>query len=107
MTYQNNNFIVINVEYELEEKKISFIAIVICVWTLVQRIHIFVWKIHSKLPMCFDELFDSTKSIMKMKCGHTIHVECYNDLLKEGTFSSLRCPLCSKSSSDWTTFSEI
>lgn len=53
-------------------------------------------------PMCFDELFDSTKSIMKMRCGHTIHVECYNDLLKEGTFSSLRCPLCSKSSSDWT-----
>jgi hypothetical protein len=44
-------------------------------------------------PICGDYLFTSPKKVVFMKCGHSIHKNCFDELLK----SSYKCPLCSKS----------
>ncbi|PWA64538.1 E3 ubiquitin-protein ligase MIEL1 [Artemisia annua] len=44
-------------------------------------------------PICYEYLFDSLKDTTVMKCGHTMHSECYNEMIKRSSFS---CPICSK-----------
>ncbi|GJU79825.1 putative reverse transcriptase domain-containing protein [Tanacetum coccineum] len=44
--------------------------------------------------ICRSYLFDSLKDTTVMKCGHTMHSECCNEMLKRSNFS---CPICSKS----------
>ena len=51
-------------------------------------------------PICFDPLFDSIKQVISMKCGHTIHYECFKDLLNTNTLSGVRCPICNKTTID-------
>ncbi|PWA91599.1 UDP-xylose synthase 4 [Artemisia annua] len=48
-------------------------------------------------PICYEYLFDSLKDTTVMKCGHTMHSECCNEMLKRSSFS---CPICSKSVMD-------
>uniref|UniRef100_A0A803MSU0 Uncharacterized protein n=1 Tax=Chenopodium quinoa TaxID=63459 RepID=A0A803MSU0_CHEQI len=48
-------------------------------------------------PICYEYLFDSTKGTLVMRCGHTIHMGCYEEMLNQQQY---RCPLCSKSSMD-------
>ncbi|XP_047981793.1 E3 ubiquitin-protein ligase MIEL1-like [Salvia hispanica] len=48
-------------------------------------------------PICFEYLFDSLKDVTVMKCGHTMHSECYHELIKRDRFC---CPICSKSIMD-------
>lgn len=31
-------------------------------------------------PVCFEFLFDSVKQISVLRCGHTIHADCLNEL---------------------------
>ncbi|GER37506.1 RING/U-box superfamily protein [Striga asiatica] len=54
-------------------------------------------------PDMFDRhdgyLFDSLKDITVMKCGHTMHCECYYELIKREKYC---CPICSKSIMDMT-----
>lgn len=45
-------------------------------------------------PICYEYLFDSLKDTNVMKCGHTMHVECYNEMIKRDKFC---CPICSRS----------
>ncbi|WZY75124.1 hypothetical protein YC2023_021508 [Brassica napus] len=33
-------------------------------------------------PICYEYLFDSLKETTVMKCGHTMHSECYHEMLK-------------------------
>ncbi|KAG6428108.1 hypothetical protein SASPL_112357 [Salvia splendens] len=33
-------------------------------------------------PICYEYLFDSLKDVTVMKCGHTMHSECYDELIK-------------------------
>ena len=44
-------------------------------------------------PVCCVELFDSVIQCRKMKCGHWIHVECFNAHIEHNN----KCPICSKS----------
>lgn len=67
-----------------------------CLALSTKETHICIPNSLQNCPLCFDDLFDSTKEITKLRCGHTIHVECLNEILKEGSFNSLKCPLCSK-----------
>ncbi|KAL0823723.1 hypothetical protein Bca101_047400 [Brassica carinata] len=39
-------------------------------------------------------LFDSLKEATVMKCGHTMHCDCYHEMLKRDKFC---CPICSRS----------
>ncbi|GAB1313302.1 RING finger and CHY zinc finger domain-containing protein 1 [Madurella fahalii] len=44
-------------------------------------------------PICGDYLFNSTRPVVAMPCGHSIHRHCFQEHMK----TSYRCPLCSKS----------
>lgn len=44
-------------------------------------------------PICGDYLFSSTKSVVFMRCGHSIHQTCYDSHRQV----SYRCPICAKS----------
>ncbi|KAF3907269.1 hypothetical protein ABW20_dc0107743 [Dactylellina cionopaga] len=44
-------------------------------------------------PICGEYLFTSVNTVVFMICGHSIHLDCYNEHLK----SSYRCPTCAKS----------
>ncbi|XP_024960987.1 E3 ubiquitin-protein ligase MIEL1-like isoform X1 [Cynara cardunculus var. scolymus] len=48
-------------------------------------------------PICYEYLFDSLKDTNVMKCGHTMHRECFQEMVKRQKFS---CPICSKSVMD-------
>ncbi|KAL6842331.1 hypothetical protein ACP4OV_027758 [Aristida adscensionis] len=54
---------------------------------------------HHNCPVCFEYLFDSTKDISVLLCGHTIHMECANELRAHYLFV---CPVCSKTCCDMT-----
>ncbi|XP_042516820.1 E3 ubiquitin-protein ligase MIEL1-like isoform X4 [Macadamia integrifolia] len=45
-------------------------------------------------PICYEYLFDSLKETTVMKCGHTMHMECYCEMMKHDQYC---CPICSKS----------
>ncbi|PNY14311.1 RING finger and CHY zinc finger domain-containing protein 1-like [Trifolium pratense] len=45
-------------------------------------------------PICYEYLFDSLKDTTVMKCGHTMHCECYHEMVKRDKYC---CPICSKS----------
>ncbi|XWS14024.1 hypothetical protein CRYUN_Cryun36dG0088500 [Craigia yunnanensis] len=45
-------------------------------------------------PICYEYLFDSLKDTTVMKCGHTMHGECYYEMIKRDKYC---CPICSKS----------
>lgn len=48
----------------------------------------------SYCPICYEFLFESLKSTMIMKCGHTMHMDCYREMVHQNQY---RCPICSKS----------
>uniref|UniRef100_A0A0D9XKA6 CHY-type domain-containing protein n=1 Tax=Leersia perrieri TaxID=77586 RepID=A0A0D9XKA6_9ORYZ len=52
---------------------------------------------HHNCPVCFEYLFDSTKDISVLQCGHTIHLECLNEMRAHHHFA---CPVCSRSACD-------
>ncbi|TXG71784.1 hypothetical protein EZV62_000363 [Acer yangbiense] len=43
-------------------------------------------------PICYEYLFDSLKDTTVMKCGHTMHYECYHEMIEHDN-----CRICSKS----------
>ncbi|GME70834.1 unnamed protein product [[Candida] boidinii] len=47
---------------------------------------------HANCPICDEYMFNSTKTVVFMNCGHPIHEICYNEFTKH----SYRCPLCSR-----------
>lgn len=51
-------------------------------------------------PICYEYLFDSLKDTTVMKCGHTIHYECFSELIKREKYC---CPICSKSTIDMSS----
>ncbi|KAG9449526.1 hypothetical protein H6P81_009491 [Aristolochia fimbriata] len=52
---------------------------------------------HHDCPVCFEYLFDSTKDISVLHCGHTLHLDCLKEMESHFQFS---CPVCSKSICD-------
>ncbi|XP_020259997.1 E3 ubiquitin-protein ligase MIEL1-like [Asparagus officinalis] len=55
---------------------------------------------HHNCPICFEFLFDSTRDISVLPCGHTIHLECLREMEQHFLLS---CPLCSKSICDMSS----
>ena len=54
-------------------------------------------SMHSNCPVCFEFLFDSIRPISVMRCGHTIHEHCFQQLFAHHQYT---CPTCSKSVCD-------
>ncbi|KAK9984032.1 hypothetical protein SO802_033557 [Lithocarpus litseifolius] len=44
-------------------------------------------------PVCYEYLFDSIKGTTIMKCGHTMHMDCFHEMAEQNQY---RCPICSK-----------
>jgi hypothetical protein len=44
-------------------------------------------------PICGEYLFSSQESVVFMKCGHSIHRKCHDELMK----TTYKCPICSQS----------
>lgn len=61
-------------------------------------------SMRSHCPICFEYLFESVKSTTIMKCGHTMHVECYIEMANQNQY---RCPICSKSMIDMSRSWEL
>ena len=49
-------------------------------------------KSRSDCPVCLENLFYSRRNILQLKCGHTIHGDCFEEYCKK----DYRCPLCKK-----------
>uniref|UniRef100_A0A803NBK9 Uncharacterized protein n=1 Tax=Chenopodium quinoa TaxID=63459 RepID=A0A803NBK9_CHEQI len=45
-------------------------------------------------PICYEYLFDSLKNTTVLTCGHTMHSDCCQEMLKRDKYC---CPICSKS----------
>ncbi|XP_020538227.1 E3 ubiquitin-protein ligase RZFP34 isoform X2 [Jatropha curcas] len=52
---------------------------------------------HHNCPVCFEFLFDTTKDIAVLSCGHTIHLECVKEMERHFQYA---CPVCLKSYCD-------
>ncbi|RWR79957.1 zinc finger protein [Cinnamomum micranthum f. kanehirae] len=55
---------------------------------------------HHNCPVCFEYLFDSMKDISVLKCGHTMHLDCLQEMTNHFQFS---CPVCSRSVCDMSS----
>ncbi|XP_057964814.1 E3 ubiquitin-protein ligase MIEL1 isoform X1 [Malania oleifera] len=55
-------------------------------------------------PICYEYLFDSVKGTVIMACGHTMHMECHDEMRSQNQY---RCPRCSKSVFDMSRTWEI
>ena len=55
-------------------------------------------------PICNENLFNSTKSLSLLNCGHYIHTECMQNCLKSNNY---QCPLCKKSMIDMKNYWEV
>ncbi|KAL0647202.1 hypothetical protein Bca4012_045493 [Brassica carinata] len=58
-----------------------------------------VWKAHC-ITIARFYLFDSTKDITVLRCGHAVHLECTKDMELHNRYT---CPLCSKSICDMSS----
>uniref|UniRef100_A0A1D1Y8T3 RING finger and CHY zinc finger domain-containing protein 1 n=1 Tax=Anthurium amnicola TaxID=1678845 RepID=A0A1D1Y8T3_9ARAE len=45
-------------------------------------------------PICYEYLFDSLNETRVLKCGHTMHSDCLEEMLSHQQYT---CPICSKS----------
>ncbi|KAL7248014.1 hypothetical protein ACSBR2_002833 [Camellia fascicularis] len=69
-----------------------------CYSRLMKDSHICIEKaMHHNCPVCFEYLFETTKDITVLPCGHTIHLQCVKEMEQHFQYS---CPVCSKSYCD-------
>ncbi|KAI6695707.1 hypothetical protein NL676_023417 [Syzygium grande] len=47
----------------------------------------------SHCPVCYEYLFDSIKGTTILNCGHSIHMDCFQEMTDQNQY---RCPICSK-----------
>jgi RING finger/CHY zinc finger protein 1 len=50
---------------------------------------------HHNCPVCLENLFHSTSQVRVLRCGHTLHKKCLEQLLRRPA-TVRTCPLCSK-----------
>ncbi|GAV92735.1 zf-RING_2 domain-containing protein [Cephalotus follicularis] len=55
-------------------------------------------------PVCYEYLFDSVKEAAVLKCGHTMHMDCFHEMADKHQF---RCPICSKTVLDMSQYWEL
>jgi RING finger/CHY zinc finger protein 1 len=73
-----------------------------CISTSIRGRHRCVERsLHSNCPVCQLFLFDSIRPVTVMRCGHSIHEHCFQEMFQHHQFT---CPLCSRSTTDMTAF---
>jgi len=54
-------------------------------------------RLQANCPICHDSMFQSTEPLRGMKCGHVMHLSCFNQYVSRGILGKLKCPLCKSS----------
>ncbi|PXF43484.1 Zinc finger protein BRUTUS-like [Gracilariopsis chorda] len=57
-------------------------------------------SLDANCPICGAYLFTSTRPVVFMRCGHTMHAHCFDDY----TMENFRCPLCQKSLTNMSAY---
>ncbi|KAG6401558.1 hypothetical protein SASPL_138418 [Salvia splendens] len=71
-----------------------------CYSNLLKESHLCIEKaMHHNCPICFEYIFDTTKDITVLPCGHTIHLDCVKEMETRFQYT---CPVCLKSYCDMT-----
>ncbi|GMI12151.1 hypothetical protein TrVE_jg37 [Triparma verrucosa] len=56
-------------------------------------------------PVCTETMFESTQPLRRLKCGHVMHLTCFNQYAQRG--QQYTCPLCKKSVDDMSEYFEL
>lgn len=51
-------------------------------------------RLMGNCPICHESMFESTEPLRGMKCGHVMHLSCFNAYLSRSTLGKITCPLC-------------
>lgn len=51
-------------------------------------------RLQGNCPICNESMFESTEPLRGMKCGHVMHLPCYNEYAKRCYHGRITCPLC-------------
>jgi zinc finger-like protein len=51
-------------------------------------------RLQGSCPICREDMFESTEPLRGMKCGHVMHLSCYNEYASRCFFGRITCPLC-------------
>lgn len=54
-------------------------------------------RLQGNCPICHETMFESTEPLRGLKCGHVMHLSCYNMYMRGQAYT---CPLCKKSVED-------
>jgi len=54
-------------------------------------------RLQGNCPICHESMFESTEPLRGLKCGHVMHLSCFNLYMRSQTYT---CPLCKKSVDD-------
>jgi Zinc-ribbon/CHY zinc finger/Ring finger domain len=58
-------------------------------------------KLQGNCPICSESLFESTVQLRGLKCGHVMHLSCFEEYRRS---QSHTCPLCKKSVEDMSEY---
>merc|ERR1712062_491962 len=61
-------------------------------------------RLQGSCPICHEVMFESTEPLRGLKCGHVMHLSCYNGYIRTG--QAYTCPLCKKSVEDMQEYFE-
>merc|ERR1719506_1338766 len=62
-------------------------------------------SLQGNCPVCVDEMFESTQPLRRLKCGHIMHLSCFNVYAQRGQHYT--CPLCKKSIDDMSEYFDL
>lgn len=51
-------------------------------------------RLQGVCPICHDSMFESTEPLRGLKCGHVLHLSCFNEYMSRSSMGKLTCPLC-------------
>mmetsp|Transcript_21055 Transcript_21055/g.29718 ORF Transcript_21055/g.29718 Transcript_21055/m.29718 type:complete len:522 (+) Transcript_21055:588-2153(+) len=67
-----------------------------CVSLADDEHHCIPQRLQGSCPVCHESMFESTEPLRGLKCGHVMHLSCFNMYIR----GSYTCPLCKKSVED-------
>ncbi|EJW03619.1 hypothetical protein EDEG_02050 [Edhazardia aedis USNM 41457] len=59
-------------------------------------------NLKSDCPICAEYLFLSIREVLLLKCGHAMHMDCFDYYLKQ----NYQCPICQKSAGDTEIYNQ-
>ncbi len=57
-------------------------------------------RLQGNCPICHEAMFESTEPLRGLKCGHVMHLSCFNEYMARSSLGKLNCPLCKVSFGD-------